>query len=246
MCVRAYIHMYVCVWHGLWNTTQLQSSSGFWVPHWHGGKLLSAPWKLHRKMLSTGPTPTAQRRTGRGQVYDRPWPRRSSTGTPAAPWRPACTHSSRIFHQVWNGSKTPSQGVRQPTCWTIPLSKDCRGESSAAHDWRPAWTGPNTSLHQRPACQENQGHSPPSRTCCGTCQWKQASVGHLRNCLGNCLLGCWRQTPSGTSCPKGVANDGQSQWFRFRPVSNLLQGSKHEFWKCWEMRRAITTTTYRI
>ena len=229
-----------------WNTTQLQSSWGFWVPHWHAGTLFSAPWRLHRKMLSTGPTPAAPRHTGSGQACGHPSPHRSATGAPAAPWSIASICSSGISHEVRSGSKTPSQGVRQPKCWKIALNtdcRDCRGEPSAAHDWRLAWTGPSTSLHQRPAYQENQGHSQPSLTSCGTCQWKQASVGHTRICMGNYLRGCWRQTPNGTCCVKGVASDGQSKWFRTRPASNLLQGSQHEFLRIWKMMQ-VTSRYY--
>ena len=215
-----------CLEHG---PAQLQPSSGSSVPHWHGGKLLSAPRRLRGKTLSTGSTPTAQRHTGRGQACNHPWPHRSSTGTPPAPWSTASTRASRISHEVWNGSKTASQGVRQPKCGKIPLNTGCCGESSVAHDWRLAARGPGTYLHQHPAYQENQGHSPPSLASDQTCQWKQANAGHTRICAGHCLRGCWRQTPRGTCCMKGVASDGQSQWFRLRPVCNLLQGSTQEF-----------------
>ena len=245
-CVDIIIYIYVCMYVSLsavcrkctkisvtccleHGPAQLQSSSGSSVPHWRGGKLLSAPWRLRGKTLSTGSTPTAQRHIGRGQACDHPWPHRSSTGTPAAPWSTASTRASRISHEVWNGSKTASQGVRQPKCGKIPLNTGCCGESSVAHDWRLAARGPGTYLHQHPAYQENQGHSPPSPASDQTCQWKQANAGHTRICAGHCLRGCWRQTPRGTCCMKGVASDGQSQWFRLRPVCNLLQGSTQEF-----------------
>ena len=183
----------------------LQSSWGSCFLHCHGGRRLSAPWKPDRKLSSTHPTPAAQRHTGRGQACDHPWPQRSSTGTPVAPWRPACTHSSGNSHQTWNGSQRDTKPMcsPDPKHRKIHPKKDLFAGPEGVHDWSFAWTGPSTSLHQPPAYHRSRGHSPPSRTSCATCQWKQGSVGDTRMHVSSCLLGCWRQTPKQYLLPEG-------------------------------------------